>query len=302
MKTKITIFLAAFLIFSLSGNSSGKEVQTKKVGLLLVNHGSHSKTWRQSLLDVEKNVTPQILKQTSIEKVRTAFMEYNEPSIATQLKAFDAEGFSDVILIPVFLTVSPHSFDDIPTIIGQKENYHSKELMRLEKIERYKPKASVTITPLFDYTDILEKNILRRVKSLSKDPANEGLVLIAYGDKTYEKEWVELLNESAGYVKKETGISVHSHGWCGHIAGYNPQKTTDAVEKVLEKRDKAIVIPVLVAFDEMFQVKIIGGGISKVKDSEKRVIYRPDAILPDQNIENWVIRTATQYSVKLSKN
>lgn len=60
------------------------------------------------------------------------------------------------------LSVSSHSFDDIPTIIGQKDDPHSREHMRLE-------------------------NILRCVKSMSSNPFEEGL--IAYGDETCEKEW-----------------------------------------------------------------------------------------------------------------
>ncbi len=282
------------LIFFQIQQTDAVEKKDKKIGLLLVNHGSHSKTWREALLSLEKSVSPRIIGKTPIVKIKTAFMEYNEPSIATQLKAFDDEGFTDIVLVPIFITVSPHSFDDIPTIIGQKVDYHSKEMMRLEKIKRYKPRAKVVITDLLDAKDMIEKNILRRAKSLSQDPANEGLVLIAYGDKTYEKEWINLMNESAGIVNKELGIDAHSYGWCGHIAGYNSKNTTEAVEKVLKTKKKAIVIPVLVAFDEMFQVKIIGGGIKMVKDSQTRVLYRPDAILPDQNVEDWIVHTAIE--------
>ena len=89
-----------------------------------------------------------------IEGIKTAFMEYNEPSIATRLKEFDKEGFTDVILVPIFLKVSSHSFEDIPTIIGQKEDPNSKEMLKIEKIERYTPKATVHLTPLLDFLNI----------------------------------------------------------------------------------------------------------------------------------------------------
>src|SRR5262249_53952994 len=93
---------------------------SKKIGVLLVSHGSRSETWRKSLLALEESVRPAILTNQSIAAIRTAFMEYTEPSIATRLKEFDAQNFTDVIVVPVFLTVSPHTFDDIPTIIGKK--------------------------------------------------------------------------------------------------------------------------------------------------------------------------------------
>lgn len=270
-----------------------------KIGVLLVNHGSRSATWRQALLDLETTVRPAILTNQAVQGLKTAFMEYTEPSIATRLKEFDAEGFTDIVIVPVFLTVSSHTFDDIPTIIGKKTDPQSLETMKLEKIERYQPRANTVIAPNLDFTDVLKANVLRRVRALSTNPAEEGLVLIAYGDTTYEREWVALFDAVGAHVKAHTGITTHTHGWCGHIAHYDPAKTTAAVGQVLQTKARAIVIPVLVAHDENFQVRIIGGGIAKVPDFQKRVVYRPDAILPDAGVERWIISISQELVRKL---
>lgn len=270
-----------------------------KIGVLLVNHGSRSATWRQALMDLETAVRPALFTNQSIQGLKTAFMEYTEPSIATRLKEFDAEGFTDIVVVPVFLTVSSHTFDDIPTIMGQKTDRQSLETMRLEKIERYEPKARTFLAPNLDFTDVLKANVLRRVRALSTHPATEGLVLIAYGDTTYEREWTALFDAVGAHVKQHTGITTHSHGWCGHIAHYDPARTTEAVERVLQTKDKAIVIPVLVAHDENFQVRIIGGGVARVPDFETRVVYRPDAILPDPGVEQWIISISQQMVRKI---
>lgn len=297
------ILFGGFSAVTSCGDTAAATVQdsvaTQKIGVLLVNHGSHSETWRQALLDLETTVKDSILAGGEVSGIKTAFMEYNEPSIATRLKEFDTEGYTDIIIVPVFLTVSPHSFDDIPTIIGQKEDPQSLEVLKIEKIERYTPKAKTHITPLLDFTEIVEKNILRRVEALTTDSTNEGLVMIAYGDETYSKEWSALLNTVGEYVKTNTGIAAHSHGWCGHIAHYSPDSTTIAIEEVLKVKQKAIVIPVLVAHDEMFQVQIIGDGIAKVKNHQDAVIYKPDAILPDPNVSLWVIDIAREYAAKV---
>ena len=304
---RFTAGLFSMLFLLLIASCHSKEATTtksdgeQKIGILLVNHGSHSETWRNALLDVEHHVKDDLMKDGNVKGVKTAFMEYNEPSIATRMKEFDKEGYTDVIIIPIFLTVSPHTFEDIPTIVGLKEDPESKEMLELEKIERYTAKARVHITPLLDFTDILKRNVLRRVKELSKDPENEGLVLIGYGDEDYEKEWIALFNDVAKYVKKEVSISQHTYGWCGHIARYNPEETTKAIDKVLVKKKTAVVVPVLVAHDENFQIKIIGGGISNVKDNKTRVVYKPDAILPDVNVDQWVIDIAVEYVKKIRK-
>ncbi|MBX3303858.1 MAG: CbiX/SirB N-terminal domain-containing protein [Nitrospira sp.] len=271
----------------------------QKIGVLLVNHGSRSATWRQSLLQLEAQVTPAIVSHHAIQSVKTAFMEYTEPSIATRMKEFDRDGFTDIIIVPVFLTVSPHTFDDIPTIVGLKEDPHSVQQLKIEKIERYTPKAKPHITPPLDFTDILQKNLLRRVRDLSRDPAHEGLVLIGYGDETYDKEWVELFNKVASFVRERTGIEGYSYGWCGHIADYKPEETTAAINAVLKSARTALVIPVLVAHDEMFQIKIIGDGIAKVHDNKERVVYKPDSILPDMNVEQWIINVTEEFVNKI---
>ena len=297
--------IAALVISSLvscggSADKTAKESNSKKkIGVLLVNHGSRSEAWRNGLLDLDKKVRDSIMNDGTVKGVKTAFMEYTEPSIATRLKEFDKENFTDVILVPVFLTVSSHSFDDIPTLIGQKDDPKSIELFKIEKMERYKPTAKVHIAPLLDFTDLLKKNILKRYKDLSKDPQNEGLSLIAYGDKEYNTEWTKLMTDVADYVKTNTGVNDFSYGWCGHIANYNPDSTTIAINQVLQKKKTAVVIPVLVAFDEMFQVQIIGDGIKKVPGAKEKVLYKPDAILPDKGVEEWVIHTSKDFTSRI---
>ena len=306
-KRSINIILAlitlSFVFIGCNNKSHNKnETNTSnKVGVLLVNHGSHSPTWRKSLIELEDSIRTEILSNSKIEGIKTAFMEYTEPSIATRLKEFDSENYTDIILIPIFLTVSSHSFDDIPTIAGLKDDKHSIELLKIENIERYKANAEIHITPLLDFENILQKNVERRVSQLSKNTNNEGVVLIAYGDKGYNKEWSALLEKVGSHVKETIGIDEYSYGWCGHVAHYSPDSTTIAINEVLNKKEKAIVIPILVAHDEMFQIQIIGDGIKNVAESNQKVIYKPDSILPDKNVENWVVNIANKYVEQISK-
>lgn len=251
------------------------------------------------MLDIEQSVRDEILKGGRVGRIRSAFMEYTEPSIATQLKAFDQEGMADVILVPLLLTVSSHSFDDIPTIIGQKRDHLAANRLPLEGIEIYKPKARVSIAPLLDFPAVLGKNIVRRVQQMSKDPANEGVVLVAYGDKQYDDEWKHLLKKVGDEIKSETGVDCIQHAWCGHVVHYRSEPTATAIRDVLCKKQRAIVLPVLVGVDEMFQGKIIGGAIKEVNANE-RIAYRHDAILPDENINRWVVDISLELASKLT--
>ncbi len=121
--------------------SGDSPANRQKIAVLLINHGSRSSGWKRNLLELERRVAPRIRAIDGIDTLSTAFMEHAEPSISTALKALDRNGYSDIVVIPLFLSTGAHVFDDIPTIIGKKENPATLEQMRLEGIERSIPAA-----------------------------------------------------------------------------------------------------------------------------------------------------------------
>lgn len=287
------LLVTAVALFSCGQTNENNTVENKekKIGVLLVNHGSVAESWRNMLLDVETQVKEEVLKNPKISKITTAFMEYTEPSIATRLKEFDEEGFDEVVLIPIFLTVSSHYSHDIPVICGLQADPKIQETLKKEKIEVYKAKARVTITPPLDYTTILKKNVERRVNALSKDAENEAVLLVAYGDADYNQQWEKMVDEIGKYLKIKTGHESIAYAWCGHLVGYSTDPTLNGIQKLHELEDNVIVIPVLVANDPYFQKDII----QKACDmAEGKVLYKQDAILPDPNINQWVVDISSQ--------
>jgi len=287
MKKLSLLVILSFLVLLASCGKETPKKDVKKIGVLLVNHGSVAKSWRKMLLNVEDQVKEEILANPKISKVTTAFMEYTEPSIATRMKEFDKEGFDEVIVIPIFLTVSSHYSHDIPVILGVSADPKAKEYMiGKEKIDVYKPKARVSIAPPLDYSTILKKNVERRVKALSEDPENEGVLLVAYGDAQYNQQWEEMVDSIGKYLKIKTGHNSIAYSWCGHLVGYSPEPTVKGIEKLMELEDRVIVIPILVGNDPYFQKEIIQKAVDMVKGN---VAYTQDAILPDNNLNKWVI-------------
>lgn len=259
-------------------------------GVLLVNHGSHSPTWRRMLLDVQAHVQGELLSIPNVQSVRTAFMEYTEPSIATQLKAFDRQGVEQVVLVPLLLTVSSHSFDDIPTICGLKSDAEVLAVLEKEGIACYKPRARVLVTPLLDYPRIARNNLGRRLCELRGGacPYRDACVLVGYGDEAFNDAWDAFFKDLADYAVEELGVVGATTSWCGHIVRYKSGPTEEAIRSALRGADRAAVVPMLVAHDEMFQAKIIGSAVRQVGDPE-RVLYRGDAILPEPDVERWVV-------------
>jgi len=265
--------------------------------VLLVNHGSHSPVWRSMLLDVQNTVADQLLALPDVGEVRTAFMEYTEPSISTQLRAFDERGIERVIVVPLLLTISDHTYDDIPTICGLSFDPETIDKLAKDKIEVYNASAELEFVPLLDFSGLARKSLARRVRAiLGRRPesgrcrSSDGLVLVGYGSAEFEDDWDRFFMELRGFAEIELGLTPTAHAWCGHIAGYRRQPTADAIDRVLEHADRALVVPMLVATDEMFQARIIGGAVARCKAPD-RVLYRPDAILPEPEVGRWVLES-----------
>ena len=284
-----------------SADEKPESPRTARTGVLLVSHGSHSPEWRKMLSDFHDSVEPQLLGLSGISGVKSAFMEYTEPSIATKLKEFDQEGYEDVILVPLLLTVSSHSFDDIPTIIGAKEDAKSLMTLQAQRIERYTPQARVTIAPLLEFSSLLQENVPRRIAAFSQNPSREGVVLVAYGDELYNEEWEAFFNRLDEVVRQKTGVAKVVHSWCGHIVRYSKDPTQDAIRQVLSQHDRAIVIPVLVARDRFFQEELIGRAVEE-SNAGDRVAYVPDAILPDPKLNEWVLSIARETYTRLNSD
>ncbi|MBN9622870.1 MAG: hypothetical protein J0H06_07950, partial [Actinobacteria bacterium] len=268
-----------------------------KTGVLLVNHGSRAAGWRRMLLDVHAQAESDLLAIPGVAQVRSAFMEYAEPSIATQLRAFDAAGIETVIVVPLLLTISDHTFDDIPAICGLHEDEARLTQLREEKIEVYAAEAELRFAPLLDFSGLVRTNLARRVRAIvgrpPPDPGarRDGLVLVGYGSAEFEDEWTRFFAEARGFAESELGFVASAHAWCGHIVGYRRAPTIEAIESVLRVADRAIVLPVLVAYDPMFQERIIGRAVERCAAPD-RVLYRPDSILPEPAVARWVVDVA----------
>ncbi len=268
-----------------------------KVGVLLANHGSEQKSWRDMLVNVEDAVRDRILANPRISSVKTAFMEYTEPSIATRMKEFDDEGYDEVIIVPLFVTVSGHTNTDIPHIVGLTHNVEAVERLRdRENIEVYTPRAKVTMASTIDATQFLTDNIVARTKRLLKgeDGKNFGVTLAAYGDKDFNQQWEALMAKVGESLMEETGVDMVNYAWSGHLVNYSVDPTKDAINQVLAEKDGDILISVYVAYDYMFQKDIIGEG-ARQSDRPDDVRYtEKEAILPDENLNDWVVDSVNQ--------
>lgn len=292
MKTYLNfIFLIFFTFFIIKIQAqirNNERQNSHKYGILLIGHGSASEEWTRTFLEVDTATSKDLLNISGVKMVRTAFIEAHKPDISSQLRAFDSSGITDIIAIPLLLTASTHYSIDIPRQLGLIKNSIKHKEFEDEKEVFYQSKAKIHLNKPLDFGDVLKKNILRRFSALSQSPKEEALLMVAYGeDHSYLKDWTNMLNKAGKYVKKKCKINQYDHTWCGHIVNYNPEVTTSKIKYLLERNKRVIVIPVMVS-KGFLQNKIIMKGVENA-NAPSRIIYRPDSILPDKDLNNWVI-------------
>jgi hypothetical protein len=296
MRTLVAVVLGMVLLWGCAPRDEAAVAAgpgDRKVGVLLANHGSRQQSWRDMLMEVETAVGDQILALPDVKGVKTAFMEYSEPSIATRLKEFDAEGYDEIIVVPIFVTVGGHTNQDIPNLIGVKNDPGILESLRRENIETYRPRAKVTLTRTLDATDFLKANILRRTRAqlAGQDGRDFGVTLAAYGDDKFNQQWEALMAEVGRYLMAEVGIDTINYAWSGHLVNYSIEPTRKAVNDILAKKKKDIVVSVYVAYDKKFQSEVIGGGIA-ASDRPGDVLYAErESILPDADLNAWIVQS-----------
>ncbi len=294
--TVLIAIVTTTLLLAGCGQSSQPEKNVKagpKIGVLLINHGSEQKAWRDMLVDVEKAVDDKLLALPNVAGVKTAFNEYTEPSVATQMKAFDDEGYDEVIALPLFLTVGGHTNSDIPNGLGLKNDKDVLESLPKTGVPVYRPRARVTFLETIDATEFLKTNILRRTKSLLEgvEGKDVGVTLAAYGDQGFNQQWEELMTELGAHLKENLGVDTVNSAWSGHLVNYSIEPTKKAINQVLAEKKKDVLISVYVAYDYMFQRDIIGEA-GRQSDRPEDVLYHEvESILPDENLNNWVVQS-----------
>lgn len=99
-------------------NSSSKT----KTGVVLVGHGSR--------LPYGKDVVSQIAEIYRTKQdymVEVGFMNMNKPSIPESINKLAKEGADRIVVTPVFLANGVHTTEDIPKILGLKNDSHEED-------------------------------------------------------------------------------------------------------------------------------------------------------------------------------
>ena len=264
-------------------------VNDVRVGVLLVAHGSDSSTWTgmvEQLAGQIRDAAPGL----GVDGVRLSYIVETKPSIAEEMRAFDSEGYDEVVVVPLLIGNESERINTyVHYLAGIRSEANVLKQLENEGFEIYYPRARLSLTPALSESDALKKNILRRVQALQGNDSGDdlGVVLVGYGDKVFGQQMEEYMSAIGRYLKVKTPIDTVAFAFCGKLVDYSGEPVVRVINEVLELEDQVLVVPVLLGVDEMLQVNTIQAAVNAIETSSK-VRYQGDAVLPDPRIAEWL--------------
>lgn len=284
------------IILSLCLLSAATFMQAK-TALMVISHGAPGKSWNAKVLDVEKKL--QGIDIPGISYKRVALMEFSSPDIKAVVDDCEAQGCDTIFALPLFIAPSSHSEDDIPNILNQKYVPEVRKGLAEEKANIVHSKARIVVGPTLYYSDVIEKAMLARVKSLSKDPKNEALVLLAHGDPDRVGFWNELLERNAKNIKEGTGIDYADTKLVA--MGQNIEKDIQPMLTKAAQIKKRIIVQGIYLTSSIGEIAKILKLDQKTKEftgkDDVEVVYSDGGILPDseQDVVDWIVETTKNW-------
>lgn len=272
-----------------------------KNALVVIAHGSPMESWRKPVLNLEEMVRNKVKagQLKGIDYVRVALMEYTEPTIASVIKDCEAQGVDSIFALPLFMAPSSHTEEDLPNILGQKYNPYVREELAEEKTELVKSRTPIVLGPTFYYSNVLEESMMARIKSLSKDPANEAVILLAHGDNERIGFWTNILKNVSKYVKEHSKIT-YTDGRLIEMGHNFNVKLMPILEKAAQAKKRIIVQGIYLTSDVKQMAdhyKMEEQQAALVKNRGVEIIYSPEGILPASTnlVVDWVVKQTKQW-------
>ncbi len=275
----------------------------EKLGLIIIAHGSPMPQWNAPVLELGEEVKKMMSERSDnpFSEIRSALMEFNEPSINTVIKDLESAGVDKVYAIPLFIAPSGHSLYDVPTILGLYGNREMIEEIQEEGINVVDTKIKIAIGPSLNAENVLKEVMLDRVRDLSTAPDSEGVVLLAHGDSRFQPIWDSMCREIGSYICGVTGIRYFDYAFV-EIGQSFIADGVPVILKTADKCKKTIVVGIYLAMgvEDMAQNSILDIGGIKIESKKifagKNIHFSKRGLLPDKRISAWIVDRALEWA------
>lgn len=260
--------------------------------LVIAGHGSRQAQWLKAFEDLVEAVRANAAVKMAFRKIRAGYLENARPSLAEVVQQELAQGASEVWVVPVFVNVSQLLYEDIPGVLGLNTLPHVRRRLQGEGIELCPEGLPVHLQTLGPLEEMLFRNVQRRLQLTSREPTQEGVVLVAFGSALYHDAWEGLLG-SLHLKLADAGFRHSGHSYCGQRDPESQHTLEELIRRLSRESDikRLHLLPLLLAPSDL-QTSFIGKIVETLQPELKRkgvsLLYESEAILPDGDLAAFV--------------
>ncbi|PYI50076.1 sirohydrochlorin chelatase [Paenibacillus flagellatus] len=254
-----------------------------KAGVLVISHGSRSTEWVKLVDGAVADV-----RLDEPVPVVSSFLEIVEGRLIQDgIDALEAEGVTDLIVVPLFVSKGSTHVDEIRYALGDLPAPSTET-----DLEPFRVMARVHMCEPLDDDPIVADMVLERLRGLSSRPDRERVLLVGHGSELPEfyARWkrgmggvADRLREAGGFADVRTALLL-------------PDETRDAMRDWLaDDPDGDILVAPLFLSTGYFTEQVIPQRLEGFR-------YRYDgaALLPHPSVSRWMERTAGEALRRLS--
>ncbi|MDM5279911.1 CbiX/SirB N-terminal domain-containing protein [Paenibacillus silvae] len=244
----------------------------KKPGVLIISHGSQEKTWVESVDDAISRLNlPEPLP------VEAGFLELvNGRLIQDGINRLEAQGVTDLLVVPLFVSSGSTHVDEIEYAMGAKEAPE-----RETDLEPFEVQARVHFGyPVDDDPDIAVM-VWDKVQSLSQQPEQETILLIGHGSihDGFRQRWEAGIASLARRVQDISGVAHTDY------ALLNPESVHDKAKYWSEERGSRVIVAPLFLSAGYFTRHVIPERLQGLEYA-----YSGETLLPHPLLGQWLER------------
>lgn len=215
-------------------------------GLLILAHGSPRAAWNESVKQLTEKVTALNETKKTFHAVTAAFLEFAKPDAAAGAATLEKAGCNQIIVVPVFTCPGSHTHFDVPAVLGLYSSPSTREMMKEENLRPAETHVPVTITQTIDEGDLLDRYVRDEIASLSVNPEEEAVLLIAHGDEGHTGLIEPVMRRLLTGVCGSTKIARGNWAFCGVGQTYK-QNVVPVIQKLAESKKRVLVVGLYLA-------------------------------------------------------
>jgi hypothetical protein len=261
---------------------------SERLGLLIAAHGSRNRSWNARVAELARTLAkrPNVYEHFE-DRVSEGFLEAAEPSLVQAYRALERAGATRVVVVPLFLTASSHLDEDLPVVLGLRDEPTTRANLAAEGIDTLPLGAPVALLTPLARSGALAQNALRRALSMARDPASEGVVFTYYGSPRHAAQWGAMLESVGLQLVSNGGFAAWDAAPVGQWVPGGHTDVSRALSRGLEQWERAVLVPLLMSVSH-YQTEVMPAAIDSLPALDRaRVSYRGCSILPCEKIEDW---------------